>query len=186
MEDGRCVWLGAGEEDADFIYELYLLKNEFSSLTLSRISVSLILLLLEACDLLPPWRHISYVFLLELTLQLSHVHTSLLFLILTHTRFCTDLNNFPVSLTEGSSFLVEELFQVTGDPGFIIGKAPLFWEGWCCPQRRLWSQSHTQSLSLSLSSACLCRRVWVLNWPACSPVPFSECMLEQRKAVSAL
>ncbi|MED6262083.1 hypothetical protein ATANTOWER_014195 [Ataeniobius toweri] len=42
------VWLWAGEEDAELVSDLNLLKNVFSSLTLSKHPSILILLLLEA------------------------------------------------------------------------------------------------------------------------------------------
>ncbi|MEQ2241857.1 hypothetical protein ILYODFUR_029720 [Ilyodon furcidens] len=52
------------------------------------------------------------------------LNTSLLSLILTLSCFCILFNNsLSLSLSDGSFFLVKQVLQVTGDPGFVIGEA---------------------------------------------------------------
>ena len=67
VKGGWEAWLEAGEEDVELVFELNLLKNVFSSL-------ALISLLLEACDLLHPYPHISCVVLLKFVHKLFPVH----------------------------------------------------------------------------------------------------------------
>ena len=68
-------------------------------------SISLILVQFKACDLLHPWSYISPVLLL------------LAFYLL----ICTRPQKIPVYLPEGFLFHVQQPFQVTGEPGFVMG-----------------------------------------------------------------
>ena len=69
----RVGGLFGWEEDAKLVSELNL-KDVFKFIGFVQTSIYLLLLLLEACDLLHPISHIFYVVLLELVLQLSPVY----------------------------------------------------------------------------------------------------------------
>ncbi|MEQ2297312.1 hypothetical protein AMECASPLE_033537, partial [Ameca splendens] len=104
--------------DAELVSELNILKNVFFNVSVQT-SVGLIILLLEACDLLHPCPHISDIVLLELALQLLLVHllavSYLDFKLLLYTP-----QEFSVSLSEGSFFLVKQVLLVI--QGLLLGK----------------------------------------------------------------
>lgn len=120
---GECkvCLAGAGEEYDELVSEL----NHFQNVFICSVPISIyrILPLLEDCDLLHSQAHISYVFLLEFVLQLPPAHLLVVSNLDFHC-FCTDINNSLSPSLNTLFFLIEKFFQVTGDPLFIIRKAP--------------------------------------------------------------
>ena len=111
--------LEAGEKHVDCWSELKPVKIQIQLFGSIQASIGLILFHLKACDLFHPSPHVSHIILLELSFQLFFCIPYIL-----PSSFSTVFKQSSVFLPEGFLLALQQLFQVTGDPGFVTGETP--------------------------------------------------------------